>query len=321
MSIISDAFAIELLTALLRIRRVEEEIARRYSEKKMRCPTHLSIGQEAIAVGVCKAALQSDYVLSNHRCHAHYLAKGGNLKAMLAEIYGKASGSSSGRGGSMHLVDLEVGFLASTPIVGGTIPVAAGVAFHQYLHNRSGRVISFLGEGATEEGIFCETLNFSALKNLPILFVCENNFYSVYSPLEVRQPLARDRLKIVAGHGIKTFSVIDGNDLEEVYTRAFEALRYIDEKKKPAYIEFVTYRFKEHCGPNEDDHLNYRPKEQVAHFLQRCPVKRYKKKLREKGLLDEEQLEEMESRIKSEIHEAFLFAENDSFPNRETTIL
>ena len=169
-----------LLACMLRIRRVEESIARRYAEQEMRCPTHLCIGQEAIAVGVCNALLRTDKVFSNHRAHGHYLAKGGDLNAMIAELYGRAAGCCGGRGGSMHLIDLDAGFMGATPIVGGTVPIAVGSAWASCLKNSSDVTVVFFGDGCFEEGVMHESLNFAALHNLPIVFICENNSYSVY---------------------------------------------------------------------------------------------------------------------------------------------
>ena len=187
---------------MLRIRLVEESIANKYSEQKMRCPTHLSIGQEAIAVGVCANLTSQDQVLSTHRAHAHYLAKGGCLNSMMAEIYGKASGCSKGMGGSMHLIDTSVGFMGSTAIVGNTIPVAVGLALEKKLARKKSIACVFFGDGATEEGAFYESINFAIIHSLPILFICENNLYSVYSGLEVRQPVDRKIHKMVRAMGI-----------------------------------------------------------------------------------------------------------------------
>jgi len=198
---------------LLRLRLVEEAIAARYSEWEMRCPTHLSVGQEAAAVGVCGALEQRDYVLSGHRSHGHYLAKGGSLRAMMAEIYGKATGCSSGKGGSMHLIDLEAGFLGAVPIVGSTIPIAVGVGLGIQQAQEDRVSVAFFGDGATEEGVFAESLNYAALAKLPVVFVCENNLYSVYSPIDVRQPSERDLLQISRGHGVPALHG-DGNDVD-----------------------------------------------------------------------------------------------------------
>ncbi|MCH9626120.1 MAG: Acetoin:2,6-dichlorophenolindophenol oxidoreductase subunit alpha [Chlamydiales bacterium] len=290
--------ALTLDYELKRIRMVEEAIAERYSEQQMRCPVHLSIGQEAVAVGVCSQLKETDLVVSGHRAHAHYLAKGGSLKKMLAEIYGKQTGCCKGRGGSMHLVDLEAGFLGSTPIVGGTIPIGVGAAFGSVLKNQSHVVTIFLGEGSTEEGVFAESLNFAALKKLPVLFVCENNLYSVYSPLEVRQPKERKIPLIAEAHGIFALQG-DGNDVEEVIDLTSQALEHIHAGRGPCLLEFATYRFREHCGPHFDP---YQPEEEVLFWKERDPLLKVK--------IDVEP-------IKREIEEAFAFALSSPFPIAE----
>jgi pyruvate dehydrogenase E1 component alpha subunit len=299
---------------MLRIRRIEEAIARRYAEQTMRCPVHLSIGQEAIAVGVCQALKKEDYILSNHRAHAHYLAKGGNLKTMISEIFGKSSGCSSGRGGSMHLVDLDAGFLGSTSIVGGSLPVAVGVAFGTSLKKENRITAVFFGEGSTEEGVWSESLNFAALKKLPVLFICENNLYSVYSPLSVRQPLKRNRVAIAAAHGIDVDEG-NGNNPEEVFSKTQKAIAHIKGGNGPYFLEFSTYRFREHCGPNVDNHLGYRPKEEVGFWENKCPIKILIQEMKQKKLLTDEKISVMETKIAAEIEEAFSHAKNSSFPS------
>lgn len=299
--------SLTLFRETLRIRRIEEAIADRYSEQKMRCPVHLSIGQEAVAVGVCKAVLHSDYLISNHRAHAHYLAKGGNLKAMIAEIYGKKTGCCGGRGGSMHLVDRSVGMYGSTPIVGGSIPIGVGLAFATFLKKEPHLAIIFFGEGATEEGVFAESLNFAALKKLPVLFVCENNLYSVYSPLDVRQSKQRDRVAIAQAHGIEA-AMGFGNDVEEVYAMTQRAVAKIRQGSGPVFLEFDTYRHREHCGPHFDNHIGYRTEEEFLFWEKKCPLKLYQQKHK---LSD---LSEMETAIRLEIDEAFAFAEASPFP-------
>ncbi|NGX59019.1 MAG: Acetoin:2,6-dichlorophenolindophenol oxidoreductase subunit alpha [Chlamydiae bacterium] len=289
---------------MLRIRMVEEAIANRYPEQKMRCPVHLSIGQEAIAVGVCDQLQQTDYVVSNHRAHAHYLAKGGSLKRMIAEIYGKEGGCSKGRGGSMHLIDLEAGFMGSTPIVGGTFPIGVGIAFGSALEGKKQVTAIFFGEGATEEGVFAESLNFAALKNLSVLFVCENNLYSVYSPLSVRQPLNRSRVDIAKAHGIFSLEG-DGNNLEEVLSLTEQGVSHIREGNGPCFLEFDTYRHREHCGPNLDNQLGYRTEEEFEYWLKRDPLK------------DIHVDQAIKDQIEREIEEAFIFAEKSPYPTYE----
>ncbi len=304
----------DLLYKMLRIRRVEEAIADRYSEQKMRCPTHLSIGQEGVAVGVTETLNIDDLIMSNHRAHAHYLAKGGDLNKMIAEIHGKKTGCSLGRGGSMHLIDLSVGMMGSTPIVANSIPVAVGLAFASHMKNDKKISVSFFGEGATEEGVFAESLNFASLKNLPVLFVCENNLYSVYSPLNVRQAPARSRVKIAEAHGIFAREG-NGNDVEETYEIAKEAVDTIRSGNGPAYIEFDTYRFLGHCGPNNDTDLGYRSHEEFNSWLEKCPIKVYREKLLAEKLITEEELDIMELKLKTEINEAFTFAKESPYPH------
>jgi len=302
---------------MLRIRGVEESIAALYPEQEMRCPVHLCAGQEAIAVGVCANLKNQDYVLSNHRSHGHYLAKGGDLKAMMAEIYGKATGCCGGKGGSMHLVDLNVNYLGSTPIVAGIIPVAAGAAFGTQLKGEKGRItVVFLGDAAAEEGVFCETLNFAALKKLPILFVCENNLYSVYSPLSVRQSGDRENINIAKAYGIHAEKGY-GNDVEEVSKIASKAIEYTRQGKGPSFIEFETYRFREHCGPNYDNKLGYRTESEYEEWRQKCPLDNYEKKLIKQDKLNPQSISDYKQEIEKEFCEAVRFAKESPFPQVE----
>jgi TPP-dependent pyruvate/acetoin dehydrogenase alpha subunit len=298
---------------MLRIRMVEENIADLYSEQQMRCPVHLCCGQEAIASGVCTNLKKEDYVMSNHRSHGHFLAKGGDLKAMMAEIYGKATGCSKGKGGSMHLVDLEANFLGSTPIVGGIIPVAVGVAFGVSMKNENKVTVVFFGDAATEEGVFCESLNFAALKNLPIIFVCENNFFSVYSPLSVRQPKERDNISIAKAYGIYGKKG-DGNNVISVCNLAKKAIERVRSGFGPAFLQFDTYRFREHCGPNYDNSLGYRTESEFHEWRQRCPVESYEGRLIQEGTINQQEITKFKQKIQTEIDEAIIFAKDSPFP-------
>src|SRR5581483_3746334 len=305
-----------LLFEMLRIRLVEETIADRYPEGEMRCPVHLSIGQEAVAVGVAASLAADDCLMSAHRAHAHYLAKGGDLTALLAELYGRATGCSSGRGGSMHLVDLDVNMLGSTPIVGSALPVAVGTAFGAWQQGRGGVTVVFVGEGATEQGVFAECLNFAALKRLALVFVCENNLYSVYSPLDVRQAPARDRAALATAHGIPTASG-DGNDVEAVVAATLAATARARRGDGPTYLEFATYRWREHCGPNYDNDLGYRTEEEFLFWKQRCPIEGTRRELLAARLVDEHELQKMNDDIGREIDQAVDFAERSPFPVRD----
>ena len=297
----------KLYFEMLRIRLIEERIADLYPRQQMRCPVHLSIGQEAVAAGVCAHLRREDYVLSGHRSHSHYLAKGGDLKRMMAELYGKETGCARGKGGSMHLVDLDAGFLGATPIVGSTIPIAAGAAMGLAMQGERRVVVVFFGEAATEEGVFHETVNFAVLKKLGIVFVCENNLYSVYSPLSVRQPAGRRISELVRGYGIESAEG-DGNHVEEVHRLAGPAVERARSGGGPSFLEFSTYRWREHCGPNYDNDLGYRTEAEYLEWKARCPVARA-----ERSIAPAE-VEKMKTSIGAELDEAVAFAERSPFP-------
>lgn len=261
-----------LYREMLRIRRIEEAIAGRYAEQEMRCPVHLSIGQEAVAAGVCAALTQQDGVFSGHRAHAHYLAKGGDLTAMLAEIYGMAEGCCKGIGGSMHMIDLAAGFLGAVPIVGATVPLAVGAAWAAKLRGENRVITVFLGDGTFEEGVVYESINFAVLHRLPVLFVCENNLYACYTRLSTRQP-GRPIHQVAAACGCNALAV-DGNDALAVFAAASSAVAGLRGGNQPVFLECSTYRWLEHCGPNCDDHLDYRPRMELAEWKSKCPVNR-----------------------------------------------
>jgi TPP-dependent pyruvate/acetoin dehydrogenase alpha subunit len=303
-----------LYREILRIRLIEEHIAAVYPEQEMRCPVHLSIGQEAAAVGVCAHLTSHDWIMSGHRSHGHYLAKGGNLKAMMAEMYGKVTGCTRGKGGSMHLVDLNAGFLGAVPIVGSTIPIAVGAAWGSRLRADERLVVSFFGEGATEEGVFHEAVNFAALKKLPVLFVCENNFYSVYSPLSVRQPANREVYELAKGHGVATWHG-NGNDVGEVHEIARQAVAHARSGAGPAFIELKTYRWREHCGPNYDNDIGYRQESEFLEWREKCPLTRIERQLVDGGAIDAAEMSRWHGEITREIGEALAFAKASPFPD------
>ncbi len=307
----------KLFFGMLRIRMVEETIAERYAEQEMRCPVHLSIGQEAPAVGVCAWLTHDDYAFSTHRCHAHYLAKGGALKPMMAEIYGKATGCCKGKGGSMHLVDLAAGFLGAAPIVGSTIPIGVGAAFGSVMKGKKNVTAVFFGEGATEEGVFHESVNFAVLKNLPVVFVCENNLYSVYSPLSVRQSPKRDLAAIARANGLEAFEA-DGNNVAEVYTTAANAIERVRNAGAPVLLVYSTYRWREHCGPGFDNHIGYRTEEEFQQWKALCPIAALESQLLDLNLISTADIASMKTAIQEEIDEAFKFAKESPFPEQHT---
>jgi TPP-dependent pyruvate/acetoin dehydrogenase alpha subunit len=308
---------LRLLRDMLKVRRVEERIQALYPKGDMRCPTHFSIGQEAVAAGVCAALRREDYVISAHRSHAHYINKGGNLRTMFAELYGKSDGCAGGRGGSMHLIDLSVNFLGCVPLVGSTIPIGVGAAFGARLRGETDTVtVVFFGDGATETGVFHESLNFAATHKLPVLFLCENNLYSVNTPLAARQPANRSIVDLARGHGIRAEQG-DGQLVESVHAAATDALDGLRRGTGPVLLEFMTYRWLEHCGPLDDLHLKFRPDGEYEQWTARCPIRLQRAALEYVGLLDEAGYAKLCAEIDAEIDDAIAFAEASPFSRRD----
>lgn len=295
---------------MLRIRVVEQEISRRYAGQQMRCPVHLSIGQEAPAAAFGLAASSRDLAVSSHRGHAHYLGKGGDLRAMIAELHGRATGCSGGIGGSMHLVDPSVGFMGTSAIVGNSIPVGVGLALAEQATGRGGLVGVFLGDGATEEGVFYESVNIAALRRLPVLFLCENNGYSVYSGIEGRWPAGRDVGAVVRAMGVRA-QTVDGQSGSECLDAIDREVARIRAGEGPALLEFRTYRYLEHCGPSEDDHLGYRPAAEVEGWRVRDPIALLRGELG----IDPSDDAELQDDLLAEVTDAFDRALEDPFPD------
>jgi TPP-dependent pyruvate/acetoin dehydrogenase alpha subunit len=298
-----------LYRSLYRIRRLEEAIARIYPTDKIKSPVHLSIGQEAVSVGVCEALAPHDVVFGTYRGHALYLAKGGDMKRMVAELYGKATGCTRGKGGSMHLIAPNQGMMGASAVVGTTIANAIGYAYALRYRRRNAIVASFFGDGATEEGVFAESLNFAVLKRLPILFVCENNQYAIHTHQSRRQGTpaicARVRTQGLPAEGIH------GNDILGLCEWAKEVIARIRAGEGPWFLEVLTYRWKEHVGPNSDYHLGYRTEEEAMPWIAGDPLRRLGAAIKPaiRARLEEE--------VEAEIAAAFAFAEASPFPQPE----
>lgn len=309
----------KILTDLLFIREVEEAIVNNYgtagSQQHMRCPVHLSIGQEAAAVGVCHFLEHEDHVFSTHRCHAHYLAKGGDLDKMILELHGKMGGCIDGRGGSMHLMDINVGMIASVPIVASSIPLAVGDAMANKLDEKRNVSVCFFGDACVEEGVFHESVNFASLMNLPVLFVCENNLYSVYTHINDRQP-KRDIEEIGKAHNIKSIRV-DGNDVLEVTKASKELINDAKTKNNPSLLVLDTYRQREHCGVNFDDDLNYRDKREVKSWFSNDPVDFAIKIFCKQNLIKENEILEIKYKLKKIVEVSFQKAIEADYPSPE----
>ena len=289
------------------IRRVEERVAEIYPSDRIRSPVHLSIGQEAVSVGVCLPLRPDDVVFGTYRGHGTYLAKGGDLNAMMAELYGKATGCARGKGGSMHLADPDHGVMGTSAVVGTGIANAVGYAYATRLQGEGRVVTAVFGDGAVEEGVFSESVNFAALHRLPIVFVCEHNQYAIHSHVRARQ--ATDDLV----ERVRTFAVdahrVPRNDvllMLDAMTAAVEKARRGD---GPVFLEFDTYRWREHVGPGEDYDLGYRSREELEPWVADDQVPRLA------AMLEEGQKQRIEADIERCIDAAVEFAEASPFPD------
>ncbi len=304
---------LSIFESMLRIRLVEEAISDLYREQEMRCPTHLCIGQEAVPAAISAHLTKQDLVFSGHRSHGHYLAKGGDLKAMFAELYGRETGCAQGKGGSQHLVDLACGFMGSAPILSSTISVGVGAAWAAKLDRSDQVTVVYFGDGATEEGTFHEALNFAAVQALPVIFVCENNLYSVHSAMDIRQPAGRPISALGLAHGMAS-ATCDGNDADEVYRFGATAVGRARRGLGPSLIECLTYRWMEHCGPGSDIALGYRSEAELADWKARDPLVSYRRRLEAPGSLTPEAFETMSDRMLEEVDDAVAFAQASPYP-------
>lgn len=312
MTTTADAL-LKYYTLAQRIRIVEERIAAEYSKGEMRCPVHLSIGQEIVSAAVGMAQERSDTAVSSHRAHAHYLAKGGDLYRMIAEIFGRVTGCCKGRGGSMHLIDLSVGFLGSSAIVGNSIPVGVGAGFTHKLDKSGQLAFTFFGDGATEEGAFYESVNFAVVNEIPVVFLCENNLYSVYTNLSPRQPASRKIHEMVAAMGLRSFEV---NSLDPILCleETLEHISWARKNQAPIFLEYKTYRWLEHCGPNDDDDLKYRPSGELQTWKAGDPLMVLRDLLVTKYSVSVNEFNKIISTITAEVNFVFENVREDPFP-------
>jgi TPP-dependent pyruvate/acetoin dehydrogenase alpha subunit len=310
---------LSLYFQMLRIRKVELRIESLYHLDEMKTPIHLCIGQEAVAVGVCSVLHKDDFISSNHRGHGHYLAKGGNLQAMITELYCRETGCSKGRGGSMHLIDTSVGHIGSSSIVGGCIPIGVGLGLAIKMQKEDRVSVTFFGDGAADRGVLHESVNFAVLKRLPVIFVYENNQYSVCSHISARQA-GESLFHSMSPELIQSFRV-NGNSILEVYEASKKAVQHARTGKGPSFIECKTYRVRGHAGSGPDTVLGYRTAEEIAAWEARCPVSQFREKILSNGTITEEGLRHMEQKIETEIDEAFRRARESPLPREEDLAL
>ena len=309
---LSKETLLRLYYDMIRIRKVQLRIEALYYLDEMKTPIHLCIGQEAIAVGVCSNLNREDYISSSHRGHGHYLAKGGDLKKLIAELYCRETGCSKGHGGSMHLVDTSVGHMGSSSIVGGGIPIGTGLALAIQMKKQHSVSVVFFGDGAADEGVLYESINFAILKKLPVIYIYENNQFSVCSRVSARQTGEIIFHATLPEHMFT--KTVDGNDVLEVCEAAREAVLRARNGNGPSFIECKTYRMRGHAGAGSDAKLGYRSTEEISFWESKCPVTIFCEELLQKGSITQNDIANMENDIEREIDEAFRFAQESPLP-------
>lgn len=292
----------ELFYKALRIRLVEERIIELYPSDKIQSPVHLSIGQEAVAVGVCQFLQQTDLLFCSYRSHAFYLAKGGSLREMFAELYGKTTGCGRGKAGSMHLAAPDVGLMGASAVVASTIPHAVGAALAAERLKKPQVIVAVFGDGATEQGAYHESLNFAALHKVPLVFCCENNGLAVHSKLEARQAYGiTDHAK---SYGLPVAYLADGHDVMKVHEMFSAIVGEVRRSRSPHFVEIRTCRYKEHVGPGEDADAGYRSAEELEAWKSKDPL-----------ILNQDLVAQYRPVILREIDDAVEFAEQSRWPD------
>lgn len=306
---------------MVRIRLCEESLVGPILRGEIRCPCHLCSGEEATAAGLCASLTERDFIFGNHRSHGHFLAKGGNMNDLVAEIYCRENGCARGRGGSMHLVDPAVGMMGSAPIVAGTISLALGAALASSIRGEDRVAVSFFGDGATGEGVLYECLNYAALKRLPVIFACENNLYATHMP--IRECRVDGNIRRIAEPFCIESCEVDGNDVLAVYNAGRKAVAKCRKGSGPYFIEFKTYRFRGHVGPDDNiqgAHTDIRPEKELKKWLGRDPIKLFERFLLKGRLMERSRLDEIRTQAEMEVAEAHRLAVSSPPPSqRELT--
>lgn len=295
---------LHLLHQMMRVRQMEQKAYELYTEEKIRGFLHLYDGEEAVAVGVIENLREEDSIIATYREHGHALVRGVSMKSIMAEMYGKAEGCSGGRGGSMHLYDQKTNFLGGSAIVGNGLPMAVGVAFAYKSLEQEKVAACFFGEGAVDEGEFHESLNLASLWGLPVLFICENNLYSMGMPFQLAEA-ETDLVKKANAYKVDGTSV-NGMEVMEVLEAARQAIQYVRKERKPYFLECQTYRYRAH---SMFDPERYRSKQEVEEWKKRDPIKTFTDQLKEEGLFTEEEFEALNDQVAKEVDASVEFAE------------
>jgi len=311
-------FKTQLYRTMLRIRRFEETLIDLKARGLIPGVLHLYIGEEAAATGTCAALRRDDYITSTHRGHGHCIAKGGDISRMMAELYGRSTGYCRGKGGSMHIADINLGILGANGIVSGGIPIASGAALSVKMRATEQVVVCFFGDGAANQGAFHESLNMASLWKLPVVYVCENNQYAI-STAQSRSSSIRDIYVRRDAYGMQG-CMVDGNDVMAVYEAAEQAVARARRGEGPTLMECKTYRWRGHYEGEADRMYTYRRDEEVEEWMRRCPIERFRTKLLEEDILGKEGFDRIEDEIRREIEEAIQFAEGSPFPDPEDAL-
>ena len=310
---INSKTLLNLYSVMKKIRLFEDRVVPLISDPlQIICPVHLYTGQEAIATGVCENLNNKDFVYSTHRSHGHYIAKGGSIKKLMAEMFGKKTGASKGKGGSMHLCDPRIGLPGSPAIVAGSIPPAVGTALAFSIRGEKNVSVAFFGDGAMDEGVVYESFNIAVLRNLPVIFVCENNQLATHVRIEEHMG-DTDLSKKAKAFGLNTYK-INGNDVNEVYNTAKDAILCARDDGGPSFIECATYRFLGHVGPSDETDIGIRTIEDLDNWRKKCPILNLEKQLLNDGLLNADDIAVMDNQINSEINESIVFAKSSPYP-------
>ncbi len=307
---------IHMYTEMLTIRRFEERVAEDYQNGTIPGVVHSYIGQEAVAVGVCANLRADDRIVSNHRGHGHCIAKGADLKRMMAEIYGKRTGYCKGKGGSMHIADFSIGMMGANGIVAAGLPIAVGTALAAQLEGEDRVSVVFFGDGACGEGEFHESLNLASIWKLPIIFACENNLYGVNMHVRNAMPV-KDIAERASAYAMPG-TIVDGNDLVAVYETTEKEVARVRSGEGPGLLEFKTFRWRAHF---ESDAIpDLRPPEEIEAWKEKCPIASLQRRLLGTGILDRKELERINAQVMSRVEDTVKYAVESPLPNPEDAL-
>ena len=315
---VENELKLQMYRTMLRIRKFEEKLIELKAGGSIPGVLHLYIGEEATATGVCAAIRPDDYITSTHRGHGHCIAKGGDISRMMAELFGRTTGYCCGKGGSMHIANINLGILGANGIVAASMPIAAGAGLSIKMRGTDQVVACFFGDGGANQGAFHESLNMAAIWKLPVIYVCENNLYAI-SVSQSRSSSIKDVYLRKDSYGIEG-CMVDGNDLMAVYEATYDAAQRARNGEGPTLIECKTYRWRGHYEGEADRTYTYRTAKEAEEWKKKCPIERFRKKLLRESNIGKQGLEKIDQDIQKEIQAAIDFAESSPFPEPEDAL-